>query len=192
MDWRKWPASVKFYVSAIVGGGVAVYLWALVQTFRISRTLTTDELVSLLGILLVAGLSARWVVRIPRTTNWMAVADCLIIAIVMIYGLAPGVVAHGLFHLISYRFAVDREPRYAINKIYEPVQLGFADGGADLPHGWEDVRRLFAIAGRAALLDALRADLREVPRLRVVPTATALEDECRSADVYCAAWEVGR
>jgi diguanylate cyclase (GGDEF)-like protein/putative nucleotidyltransferase with HDIG domain len=111
MDWRKWPARVRVYVSAVVGVGLSVYLWALVSTLRISRSLTRDELISLIGILVVAGLSARWVVRIPRTTNWMAVADCLIIAIVMIYGLAPGIVAHGLFHLVSYRFAVEREPQ---------------------------------------------------------------------------------
>ena len=29
----------------------------------------------------------------------------------MIYGLAPGIVAHGLFHLVSYWFAVEREPQ---------------------------------------------------------------------------------
>ena len=111
MDWRNRPASVRFYIAAVVGGGVGVYVWALYRTVLGSVTLSTEDFVSLVGILLVSALSARWVVRIPRTTNWMAVADCLIIAIVMIFGLAPGIVAHGLFNLVSYWFAVEREPQ---------------------------------------------------------------------------------
>ncbi|MGH9335923.1 MAG: HD-GYP domain-containing protein, partial [Vicinamibacteria bacterium] len=111
MDWRERPASVRIYVSAVVGGGVAVYAWALYRTLRSANTLPPENLISFIGILLVAALSARWVVRIPRTATWMAVADCLIIAIVMIFGLAPGIVAHGLFNVISYWFAVEREPQ---------------------------------------------------------------------------------
>jgi diguanylate cyclase (GGDEF)-like protein/putative nucleotidyltransferase with HDIG domain len=133
MDWRNRPASVRIYVSAVVGGGVAVYLGALYRTFRLGSSLPPEELVSLLGILLVAGLSARWVVRIPRTTNWMAVADCLIIAIVMIYGLAPGIVAHGLFHLVSYWFAVEREPQEH----------------RGIPLGWSRLRAIFNLSSGA-------------------------------------------
>jgi diguanylate cyclase (GGDEF)-like protein/putative nucleotidyltransferase with HDIG domain len=111
MDWRRWPASVKLYVAAVIGVGAPVYGWALYQSIDAGLEYPPDKLVSLLGILLVAALSARWVVRIPRTTNWIAVADCLIISIVMIFGLAPGIVAHGLFNLVSYWFAVEREPQ---------------------------------------------------------------------------------
>ena len=111
MDWRRWPASVKIYVAAVVGVGVPVYGWALYRSIITAVAYPPDKLVSLLGILFVAGLSARWVVRIPRTTNWIAVADCLIISIVMIYGLAPGIVAAGFFHTVSYWFAVEREPQ---------------------------------------------------------------------------------
>ncbi|HZY30596.1 MAG TPA: hypothetical protein VFF86_03040, partial [Candidatus Methylomirabilis sp.] len=111
MDWRRWPASVKAYVAAVVGVGVPVYGWALYHSIATAVTYPADKLVSLLGILVVAGLSARWVVRIPRTTNWIAVADCLVISIVMIFGLAPGIVAHGFFHAVSYWYAVEREPQ---------------------------------------------------------------------------------
>ena len=34
MDWRRWPASVKIYVAAVVGVGVPVYGWALYQLLR--------------------------------------------------------------------------------------------------------------------------------------------------------------
>jgi diguanylate cyclase (GGDEF)-like protein/putative nucleotidyltransferase with HDIG domain len=137
MDWRNRPASVRGYVSAVVGGGVAVYLWALYQTAWIAARLSAEDLASLVGILLVAGLSARWVVRIPRTTNWMAVADCLIIAIVMIFGLAPGIVAHGLFNLVSYWFAVEREPQEH----------------RGIPLGWSRLRAVFNLSSGA--LEAL-------------------------------------
>jgi diguanylate cyclase (GGDEF)-like protein len=111
MDWRHWPASVKIYVAAVVGVAVPMYAWAVHQSIRTALTYPADRLLSLLGILLVAALSARWVVRIPRTKTWIAVADCLIISIVMIYGLAPGIVAHGLFNLVGYWFAVEQEPQ---------------------------------------------------------------------------------
>ncbi len=133
MDWQNRPASVRIYVSAVVGGGVAVYLGALYRTFRLGSSMPPEELVSLLGILLVAGLSARWVVRIPRTTNWMAVADCLIISIVMIYGLAPGIIAHGLFNLVSYWFAVEREPQEH----------------RGIPLGWSRLRAVFNLSSGA-------------------------------------------
>ena len=111
MDWQRRPASFRSYISAVVGGGVAVYLWALAETARFAASLPGEEIASLLGVLFVGCLSARWVVRIPRTANWISVADCLILSLVMIYGLAPGIVAHGLFHLVSYWFAVEREPQ---------------------------------------------------------------------------------
>jgi diguanylate cyclase (GGDEF)-like protein/putative nucleotidyltransferase with HDIG domain len=133
MDWRNRPASVRFYIAAVVGGGVGVYIWALYRTIRISPTLSAEDFVSLVGILLVSALSARWVVRIPRTTNWMAVADCLIIAIVMIFGLAPGIVAHGLFNLVSYWCAVEREPQEH----------------RGVPHEWSGLRAIFNLSSGA-------------------------------------------
>ena len=78
------------------------------------------------------------------------------------------------------------EPRYAVNKIYNAVQLGFTRDGAGIEAAWADVRGLFDRAGQAAELDALRAAL--PAELTVVPTATAIEDGGRSVDVYCAAW----
>ena len=69
MDWQRRPASFRSYISAVVGGGVAVYLWALAETARFAASLPGEEIASLLGVLFVGCLSARWVVRIPRTAN---------------------------------------------------------------------------------------------------------------------------
>ncbi len=80
-----------------------------------------------------------------------------------------------------------RPPRVALNHIYNHVQVGFKDGGAGLAPAWAEVRQLFAGAGHAAALDALRARV-EAPGLRVVPSAVAVEDGGRSVDAYFAAW----
>lgn len=71
--------------------------------------------------------------------------------------------------------------RFAVNKIYNAVQLGFTRDGAGIEAAWADVRGLFERAGAALV---------QLPDLRVVPTATAIEDGGRSVDVYCAAWSV--
>jgi hypothetical protein len=94
----------------------------------------------------------------------------------------------GYFYL-TLRLDPERPCRYAMNRIYNHVQLGFADGGAGLDAGWADVARQFECAGQAAALHDLRARV-GAPDLRVVPTASALEDEARSADVYFAAWVI--
>ena len=62
-----------------------------------------------------------------------AVADCLVLSIVMIYGLAPGIVAHGLFHLVSYWFAVEYEAQ---------EQRG-------IPLDWSTLRAVFNLASGA-------------------------------------------
>lgn len=83
---------------------------------------------------------------------------------------------------------LDDPPRYALNKIYG-YGAWRAPGQASRP--WRDVGSLFSSAGRGAAFEAL---LREVVALRgvkVLPTASALEDAGRSADVYCAAWRGG-
>ena len=54
---------------------------------------------------------------------------------------------------------------------------------------WEDVRRLFDRAKNGPAIDALQSTLRELPDLMVLPTATALEGDADSTDVYMAAWE---
>jgi diguanylate cyclase (GGDEF)-like protein len=127
MDWRDWPASVKIYVGAVVGAGITLYAWAIHQSFAAALEFPPGKLFSLAGILLVAGWSARWVVKIPRTTNYIAVADCLIISIVMIYGLEPGIVAHGLFHFLSYWFGVEHDPqeRLGVRLVRSPLRALF-------------------------------------------------------------------
>lgn len=95
------------------------------------------------------------------------------------------------WYYLTVRMDPDGGHRYAVNKIYSHVDLGFSYGGALLELGWRDVGRLFRAAGREEALGALRAELSTVPGVRVVPTATALEDGGRSADVYCAGWWIG-
>lgn len=91
------------------------------------------------------------------------------------------------YHYLTVRLSA-RPPRHAINKIYEAVRL--VDPRSDLRalDAWRDVAGLFRSAGREAALSDLRARLQEHDRLHVVPTATALEGNGDSADVYFTAW----
>jgi len=78
--------------------------------------------------------------------------------------------------------------RYAMNKIYNTVQIGWTRDGEAIPRAWDDVASLFDRAGRADALAELRGRVDALAGIRVVPTATAIEDGGTSADVYCAAW----
>jgi len=93
----------------------------------------------------------------------------------------------GLFHYVTVRLAPGEPPRYALNKIYNSSVAWTDDGGEGLRAAWGDVERLFDRVGRAAAFRDLEAALSS-PGLKVAPTATAIEDEARSADLYCAAW----
>ena len=100
MDGPSPPAKVKLYVFAVVAAALPVYAWAF---FRLAHfDYTEEQWASLLGITFIAWLGSSWVVRIPRTITWMAVADCLTLSVTMIYGIAPGVLAHGPSCLVSY------------------------------------------------------------------------------------------
>ena len=66
------------------------------------ESLPLSEGVAFLSVLAIACVSARWVVRVPRTDNYMAVADSLMLAVTMIYGVVAGVLANGLFYLVGY------------------------------------------------------------------------------------------
>lgn len=92
------------------------------------------------------------------------------------------------WYYLTIRFDPDGW-RFAVNKIYNAVQLGFTRDGAGIDGAWDDVAGLFEAAGQGPTLAALRRAL--PPGLRVVPTATAVEDGGRSVDVYCGAWELG-
>jgi diguanylate cyclase (GGDEF)-like protein/putative nucleotidyltransferase with HDIG domain len=108
MDWKNTPAKLRFFLAAVVAAAVPVYVWSVVRLIELRSVMTVSDWFSLAGLTTVACLTSRWVVRIPRTNTWMAVADCLIITLLMIYGLAAGVVASGLLHLVSYRFVTWR------------------------------------------------------------------------------------
>jgi hypothetical protein len=83
--------------------------------------------------------------------------------------------------------------RLAVNKIYNTVQLGFTErfsGEPDLLSWvWAEIRALFGQAGQEEALEPILRFIRENPDIRVVPTATAVEEGGRSVDLYCAAWE---
>ncbi len=110
MDWQSRPAKVKLFIAAVVLAAVPIYVWTAVSLLRLGASFSWQDWVSLTGLTTVACLSSRWVVRVPRTQIWMAVADCLTLSVTMIYGVAPGVLASGLFHLISYWFAIRKKP----------------------------------------------------------------------------------
>ncbi len=95
------------------------------------------------------------------------------------------------YYYLTLRMDPGAPPRYAINKIYNPAHIAF-----EQPRlwsiAWKEVRGLFAAAGRTDTFEAIDAVARELGRegVAVVPTATAFEDDGRSADLYCAAWRI--
>ncbi|TDI44928.1 MAG: diguanylate cyclase [Acidobacteria bacterium] len=74
----------------------------MLSSSELVNSLSLSEGMALLGVLSVACLSARWVVRVPRTDNYMAVADSLMLAVTMIYGIVAGVLANAIFYLVGY------------------------------------------------------------------------------------------
>ena len=102
LDLRKGPVGVRAFAYATSALGVAVLAWAILSSSELINSLSLSEGMALLGVLSVACLSARWVVRVPRTDNYMAVADSLMLAVTMIYGIVAGVLANGIFYLVGY------------------------------------------------------------------------------------------
>lgn len=110
MDWQNPPAKVKLFVNAFIALAIPVYIWAIYDLIRLSADYGWEQWSSLIGITVVAWLGSSWVVRIPRTLTWMAVADCLMLSITMIYGIGPGIIANGPSHFVSYWVAVRKGP----------------------------------------------------------------------------------
>ncbi len=102
MAWRKGPIGVRFFSYTIAGLGALTLGWAALSVGDFVESLPLSEGVAFLSVVAVACVSARWVVRVPRTDNYMAVADSLMLAVTMIYGVVAGVLANGLFYLVSY------------------------------------------------------------------------------------------
>lgn len=79
-------------------------------------------------------------------------------------------------------------PRYAVNRIYNPLeQLFRGDPHADA-RAWAESRATFVAAARGEVFDQLRARLDALQGVRATPSATALEPG--GADLYLAAWAV--
>ncbi len=91
------------------------------------------------------------------------------------------------WHYLTVRMDPGHRIGVAINKIYNPVRLRAGDDAARAA-AWAEVDALLAAVGRP---DHPLRRAAEHPDLVVVPTATALQDEGRSADLYAAAWSVG-
>ena len=129
MAWRKGPIGVRVFSYTIAGLGALTLGWAALSVGDFVESLPLSEGVAFLSVVAVACVSARWVVRVPRTDNYMAVADSLMLAVTMIYGVVAGVLANGLFYLVSY-WCVTRSsplsPRrdYAWNNLQAAFNIG--------------------------------------------------------------------
>ena len=108
MDLRQGPIGVRAFANTTSVLGALTLGWAVLSLRGLLASLPPWEIVALLGVIVVACVSARWVVRVPRTDNYIAVADTLMLAVTMIYGVVAGVVANGVFYLVSYWFATRR------------------------------------------------------------------------------------
>lgn len=118
MDWQDRPAKVKLYIAAVGAVALPIFAWAVHALIQLRQVFTWQDWLSLAALTAVASLSSKWVVRVPRTQSWMAVADCLILSVTMIYGVASGVIASGLFNLASYWFAIRKKPlRHRAEKV---------------------------------------------------------------------------
>ena len=102
MDLRKGPVGVRAFAYTISALGAAVLAWAILSSSELIASLSLSEGIALVGVMSVACLSARWVVHVPPTDNYIAVADSLMLAVTMIYGIVAGVLANGIFYLVSY------------------------------------------------------------------------------------------
>lgn len=131
---------------------------------------------------LYAGGADRWALVRRIGAGVPGVADELA---TLAGGLDRAEVREAGFHYVTLRVTEDPErPRVALNPIYDVHRLGFRDG--DLRGAWDEVDRLFAVAGvDGGPLRDVRATLDD---LLLVPTATALEAGGTSADAYLSAW----
>lgn len=150
--------------------------WAALSVGDFVASLSLSEGVAFLCVVAVACVSARWVVRVPRTDNYMAVADALMLAVTMIYGVVAGVLANGLFYLVSYWFVTrtgPQDPRH--NHAWNHAQAAFNVGAgalyalacgtvffATLPEGAIGARQLIIpvvlMAGTYFLVNTLLTD----------------------------------
>ncbi len=116
-DWQTKPAKVKIYVTSVVLVSVPIYLWAVSRLIQ-DMSLQPQQILPITVITIFAWVGGWWVVRIPRAPQmWMAVIDCLILAIMMIYGVAAGVVAHGPSYFMSYWSILQKKPARAPGRV---------------------------------------------------------------------------
>lgn len=102
-------------------------------------------------------------------------------------GMAAACPSEPAWHYLTIRMEAGEPARYAINRIWEHVRVGFG-GPAAMAEAWAEVGALFARAGKRRAFDELVSVREELHALRLVPTAAAYESAGTSADVYLAAW----
>lgn len=133
MAWRKGPIRVRVFSYTIAVLGAVSLGWAALSVGDFVESLPLSEGVAFLCVVAVACVSGRWVVRVPRTDNYMAVADALMLAVTMIYGVVAGVLANGLFYLVGYWFVTrtgPQDPRH--NHAWNHAQAAFNVGAGAL------------------------------------------------------------
>lgn len=87
----------------------------------------------------------------------------------------------GQFHYLTVRARADEPLSYSVNKIYDVTAL-VENGRGEA--AWADAAGLFELTGDRRTFERLRALTADLVAL---PTATALEDSGKSADLYVAA-----
>jgi hypothetical protein len=133
LAWRKGSFRVRVFSYTIALLGAVTLGWAALSVGDFVESLSLSEGVAFLSVVAVACVSARWVVRVPRTDNYMAVADSLMLAVTMIYGVVAGVLANGLFYLVSYWFVTRSSPKDSRdNHAWDHGQAAFNVGAGAL------------------------------------------------------------
>jgi hypothetical protein len=96
------------------------------------------------------------------------------------------------YYYLTLRMERDRPVRYAVNKIYDIARMQFGKDAQATLDAYRDLAKLFAAAGKLRefrkVVAELRAPVAGGRAPLVVPTASAVEDEGRSVDFYCAAF----
>lgn len=96
------------------------------------------------------------------------------------------------YYYLTLRMERDAPVRYAFNKIYDFSQMRFGRDAEATLSAFRDIGGLFSAAGQRAdfrrVVRELATPLADGRAPLVVPTASAVENQGRSVDFYCAAF----
>jgi hypothetical protein len=170
------PPRWKFYFQEEpVGRGIArageLAAWCAVA---LPPWLAADRTVGVATIDLPAGAPPRLKLYLGGKHAVDAAANTTDTAHALAVDLAARCPLPAAYHYLTIRLTTGAPPRIAINKIYDYTR-GFTKP-PDLDSSWTDALALSPRLARVTLAG-----------VRVLPTATALEDD-GGVDLYCAAW----